>query len=70
MIDYKDLKTGFTAMQRTVGFTLSLGARLILNEQINKPGLISPIDIPFELLEAGLKVSGIHIQRFETTLND
>ena len=70
VIDYKDLKTGFTAMQRTVGFTLSLGARLILNEQINKPGLISPIDIPFELLEAGLKVSGIHIQRFETTLND
>ncbi len=70
VIDYKDLPTGFTAMQRTVGFTLSLGARLILNGQIKKPGLISPIDIPFELLEEGLKVSGIHIQRFETTLND
>lgn len=70
VIDYKDLQTGFTAMQRTVGFTLSLGARLILNGQINKPGLISPIDIPFELLEEGLKASGINIQRFETIISD
>ena len=55
LLDYKDQKTGLTAMQRTVGYTMALGVRLILDGQISKRGLISPIDVPYELLEAGLK---------------
>jgi saccharopine dehydrogenase-like NADP-dependent oxidoreductase len=70
LIDYKDQKTGFTAMQRTVGFTMSLGARLILNGQLNKPGLISPIEVPFEFLEEGLKEFGMHIKRIEIPVNE
>jgi saccharopine dehydrogenase-like NADP-dependent oxidoreductase len=64
LIDYKDHETGLTAMQRTVGFTMALGARLILDGQLGSPGLISPIDIPFGLLEKGLKEFGMMIQRF------
>jgi len=65
LIDYKDKKTGFTAMQRTVGYTMALGVRMILDEQLNKPGLISPIVVPFSLLEKGLKEFGMQIKRIE-----
>ncbi len=34
LIDYRDLETGFTSMQRTVGFTMSLGAQLILQGKL------------------------------------
>ncbi len=66
LIDRRDLKTGFTSMQRTVGFTMSLGARLILEGRLNKTGLLSPIDVPYELLAQGLAEHGIRIIRKET----
>lgn len=64
LIDRKDLDTGFTSMQRTVGFTMSLGARLILEGQL-KPGLLSPGDVPFDLVVQGLEKHGISISRQE-----
>jgi saccharopine dehydrogenase-like NADP-dependent oxidoreductase len=69
LIDYKDKETGFTAMQRTVGFTMGLGARLILDAHLSKPGLISPIEIPYELLKKGIGEMGMQIKRFEYPIN-
>ncbi|MFC1514224.1 saccharopine dehydrogenase family protein [candidate division KSB1 bacterium] len=69
IVDKKDKKTGFTAMQRTVGFTMSLGAKLILEGKINKKGLLAPIDVPLELLEDGLRERDIIIKKREYKLN-
>ena len=66
LIDRRDMKTGFTAMQRTVGFTMGLGARMILEGKVEKRGLISPIDIPFELVNDGLESFGMALTRTET----
>ena len=66
MVDRRDLHTGFTSMQRTVGFTMSLGARLILEGKLTTPGLLLPMDVPYELLVEGLKRHGMLITRRET----
>jgi saccharopine dehydrogenase-like NADP-dependent oxidoreductase len=61
--DYRDLETGFTAMTRTVGFTTSIGAQMILKGDIAKPGILTPVrDVPFvrfaeELRQRGIQVS-------------
>jgi lysine 6-dehydrogenase len=65
LIDRRDLATGFTAMQRTVGFTMSLGAQLILEGKLDNPGLLSPIEVPFDLLARGLEKQGMKISREE-----
>ena len=39
LLDFRDMDTGFTAMQRTVGFTMGIGARLILNDEIPQKGV-------------------------------
>jgi saccharopine dehydrogenase-like NADP-dependent oxidoreductase len=66
LIDRRDLETGFTSMQRTVGFTMSLGARLLLEGKLNKPGLLLPMDVPYELVADGLKGLGMVISRQES----
>ncbi|MDX1413767.1 MAG: saccharopine dehydrogenase C-terminal domain-containing protein [Candidatus Promineifilaceae bacterium] len=49
VIDYRDFETGFTAMNRTVGYTASIGAQMIGTGQISKRGLLSPVtDVPYE----------------------
>jgi saccharopine dehydrogenase-like NADP-dependent oxidoreductase len=65
VIDRRDLETGFTSMQRTVGFTMALGARLILSGQLDKPGLVSPMEVPYDLVVEGLQRHGIRITREE-----
>jgi lysine 6-dehydrogenase len=65
LIDRRDLETGFTSMQRTVGFTMALGARLILEGGLKKTGLLSPIDVPYELLVQGLAQHGMRVTRQE-----
>lgn len=70
LLDYKDPKTGLTAMQRTVGFTMTLGAKLLLEEKFTKRGLVSPIDIPYELVEKGLNENDMYIHRFELPIQD
>lgn len=60
LVDERDLTTGFTAMSRTVGHTISLGAELICSGKITKKGILSPVhDIPFEILKEGLEKKGI-----------
>ena len=63
LIDYRDLATGLFAMNRTVGFTSSIAAQLILAGKIRKTGVLTPVrDVPAlevvrELERRGMKVS-------------
>ena len=62
VIDYRDLETGFTAMNRTVGYTTSIGALMIGNGRLKKRGLLSPVrDIPYEMFKQELARRGIHV---------
>jgi len=63
MIDKRDLETGFMSMNRTVGFTASIGALMIGTGQITKRGLLSPInDIPFDPFAQELAARDIQIR--------
>jgi lysine 6-dehydrogenase len=67
MIDRRDLETGLLAMQRTVGYTASIGAQMILSGQITKRGLLTPTrDIPSDILIEELGKREITIQRTES----
>jgi saccharopine dehydrogenase-like NADP-dependent oxidoreductase len=62
VIDRRDLETGFMAMNRTVGYTASVGAQMIAAGQITKRGLLSPVnDVPYGLLVQELGKRGIHV---------
>ncbi|MFX0210672.1 MAG: saccharopine dehydrogenase family protein [Candidatus Hodarchaeota archaeon] len=64
VIDKKDLKTGLTGMNRTVGFTASIGAQLIGTNAITQRGLLSPVkDIPYEIFKEELTKRGILIEK-------
>ena len=65
MIDRRDLETGFTAMQRTVGFTASIGCQLILNGEFNEPGVVLPMQVPFGLMEREIGLRGMTVTREE-----
>ena len=63
LIDKRDLTTGFTAMSRTVGYTVSIGAQLIGNGKITKKGILSPVnDIPYDIFKNELNKRGIIIK--------
>jgi len=62
VLDRRDLKTGFYAMSRTVGFTASIGALMLGKGIIKKRGVLSPVhDIPYEPFKQELKKRGIEI---------
>ncbi len=66
LLDYRDLESGLLAMQRTVGFTVSIGAQMILRGDILKRGLLSPLrDVPAGPLIEELRARDIFIQRRE-----
>jgi len=65
IIDKRNLETGFTAMQRTVGFTVSIGAQMILNGTLKKKGLIFPMDVPIDYFLRELRKRGMDIHRME-----
>ena len=53
-------------MQRTVGFTASIGAQMLLRGDIPDRGLLQPgNDVPFDIFVAELTKRGIQVQRFE-----
>jgi saccharopine dehydrogenase-like NADP-dependent oxidoreductase len=53
-------------MQRTVGFTASIGAQMILRGDIKKRGLLSPItDVPADIFIKELRQRGIIVQKQE-----
>ncbi len=63
LVDKRDLSTSFTAMSRTVGYTVSIGAQMIGSGKIKKKGILSPVnDIPYEFFEEELKKRGIIIK--------
>ncbi len=62
VIDRRDLKTGLSAMSRTVGYTASIGAQMIGTGQLKKRGLLSPVnDVPYQLLVQELEKRGIGV---------
>lgn len=62
LIDRRDLKTGLTAMSRTVGFTASIGAQMIGTGKITKRGVLSPTkDVPYQAFVDELKKRDIQI---------
>ncbi len=65
LIDTRDLKTGLTSMQRTVGFTLSLGARMVLEGKLARHGFLTALDIPYESVFPELEKHEIHVRRQE-----
>jgi lysine 6-dehydrogenase len=62
LCDYRDLETGLFAMNRTVGFTSSIGALMILEGKITQPGVLSPVKHvpPLEFMEE-IKKRGMEI---------
>jgi saccharopine dehydrogenase-like NADP-dependent oxidoreductase len=67
LIDRRDLETGLTAMNRTVGFTASIGAQLIGRGTIAKRGLLSPVtDVPYNIVVDELAKRDIHITSAST----
>jgi saccharopine dehydrogenase-like NADP-dependent oxidoreductase len=66
VMDRRDLATGLLAMQRTVGYTLSIGAQMILRGDIQKRGLLSPVsDVPADIFLAELRQRGISVEHRE-----
>ncbi len=62
IIDHRDLATGFTAMSRTVGYTASIGARMIADGRLQKRGLLSPLrDVPYDIFKMELTRRNIGI---------
>ncbi|MGD8292793.1 MAG: saccharopine dehydrogenase C-terminal domain-containing protein [Desulfobacterales bacterium] len=62
LIDYRDLKTGFYAMNRTVGYTASIAAQMVLSGQIRGTGILSPMkDVDVDLVLKELGKRGVRI---------
>ncbi len=62
MIDYRDLETGLFAMNRTVGFTASIGALMVLKGNITHTGVLSPVrHVPPHEFVDEVKARGIQI---------
>jgi lysine 6-dehydrogenase len=69
VIDRRDLDTGFTAMNRTVGYTTSIGAMLIGGGRLSKRGLLSPLrDVPYDLFKQELAKRDIQVSEEITAL--
>jgi len=63
MLDRRDLETGLFAMNRTVGFTASILAQMLANEEITRKGLLTPIrDVPYRRFIDELAARGIAIR--------
>jgi len=62
MVDMRDHATGLTAMSRTVGFSTSIGAQMLLEGSIKKRGILSPTcDVPFDAFISKLGERGIAV---------
>lgn len=64
VLDLRDLESGLLAMQRTVGFTASIGAQMLLRGEIPGRGLLSPLtDVPAEPFFAALQRRGVRTEK-------
>ena len=68
LVDYRDLETGFFAMNRTVGFTASIATQMVLNGTITGSGLLSPTrHVPSQLFINELERRNILVQFRESS---
>lgn len=64
LLDYRDLETGLFAMNRTVGYTTSIAAQMVLSGAIDNPGVLSPArDIPAREVLDQLQTRGMCVTR-------
>jgi lysine 6-dehydrogenase len=64
LVDRRDLKTGLSAMSRTVGFTASIGAVMIAAGKIKARGVISPVtEVSYQALVDALQTRDIRMKR-------
>ena len=67
LTDYRDLKSGLFAMNRTVGYTTSIGAQMILDGRINKAGVLTPVcDVDGKEVLDALESKGMQLKRMVT----
>jgi len=66
LTDYRDLSTGLMAMNRTVGFTASIGAQMIVHGDIKRRGVLSPAtDVDGDVLFDELRKFGVRLSMSE-----
>jgi len=64
LTDYRDLETGLFAMNRTVGYTTSIAAQLVLSGSVSKAGVLSPVrDVPAAKVLEELQARGMVVER-------
>ena len=63
LVDFRDLNTGYTAMQRTVAYPMSIGTQMVMNGVISKRGIIDASDVPFDPLCKELEKRGLFITK-------
>lgn len=63
LVDLRDLHTGYTAMQRTVAYPMSIGTQMVMNGIISKRGIIDASNVPFEPLFMELEKRGLFITK-------
>ena len=64
LVDYRDLETGFFAMNRTVGYTASIAAHLVARREVTRAGVLSPTrDVPGARVLDELARRGIKVER-------
>ena len=62
LVDYRDLETGFFAMNRTVGFTASIAVQMILDGTVTETGVLSPVrHVPAQAVLEALEQRDIRI---------
>jgi lysine 6-dehydrogenase len=63
LVDLRDLETGLYAMNRTVGYTASIVAQMIVKGEIRGAGLLTPArDIPYQSFLEKIRERGIAIK--------
>ena len=69
LVDMRDLETGLFAMNRTVGYTASIVAQMIVKGEIKGAGLLTPVrDIPYKSFLEKIRQRGIVIQETVETV--
>ncbi len=71
VVDERDLATGFMAMNRTVGFTASIIAQMMLAGKITGKGILNPAkDVPAKEFVAELEKRGIKVDEKLFSVHD
>lgn len=69
IIDQRDLDSGLFSMTRTVGFFLSIGVLMILEQDISIRGLVNPIQMPYEKVVQELAQRSINVEHWTEGLD-